>query len=251
MRHAGQAYAAVAPPRGAVRLAKLLAQRGLCSRRQAEQWIVAGRVRVNGKVHTSLAEPVDPGVDRIEIDGRPLPARPPQVYILLNKPRFVLSTVKDERGRPTVLDLLPTGLPRLYPVGRLDWDSEGLLLLTNDGRLAQALMHPSHETEKVYDVEVDRPLTARALDSWRQGILLEDGPTQPVQVERLGERRFRIRLHEGRNRQIRRMCAALGYEVRRLVRVAEGPLQLAGLPPGQWRPLRPDEVRRLREETGV
>lgn len=233
-----------------VRLQKLLAERGVCSRRQGEEWIRAGRVRVNGVVVTELGTKVDPAADRVEVDGRPLPPAPASyVYVMLNKPPLVLTTWHDPRGRPTVRHLVEAqrpDLPRLFPVGRLDWDSEGLLLLTNDGELAFRLVHPRYEVAKTYRVTVGSPVSDRELARLAQGVELEDGPTRPAKVERKGEREFLLTIREGRNRQVRRMCQAIGHEVVRLVRVAEGPLRLGHLPSGRLRLLTPREVAALR-----
>lgn len=234
-----------------VRLHKLLAMRGVCSRRRGEELIRAGKVRVNGQVITEVGVAVDPRRDKVEVDGHGLPPPPEMAYYILNKPRNVLTTLRDERGRPTVRDLLPAILPRVFPVGRLDWDSEGLLLLTNDGELALRLSHPRYEVLKTYRVTVQRPIGDVELESLRTGVMLEDGPTRPARVRRLGEREFLISIHEGRNRQVRRMCAAVGHQVVRLVRVAEGPLRLGKLPSGALRPLTGAEVAALRHEAGL
>ena len=230
-----------------VRLQKLLADAGLASRRAAEDWIRAGRVRVNGRV-AALGESADPAQDDVRVDGRRLAAEP-KSYWLLHKPKNVLTTTADpwagESGRRTVLELLPAAArrTRLYPVGRLDLDSEGLLLLTNDGALAQALLHPSRGCEREYQVEAwgeVAPDTARRL---AQGVELEDGATRPCRVRVVGHDRARgatrlvLTLREGRKRQIRRALRALGHPVRRLVRVRMGPLRLGDLPSGRARPL--------------
>ena len=174
----------------------------------------------------------------------PIGVRPGLVYYLLNKPTGVITTASDPQGRPTVVELVPTE-PRVFPVGRLDADTEGLLLLTNDGELTNRLTHPSHGVEKEYLAEVDGELTAGELRRLRDGIELDDGLTAPAKVSQPSPGVLRITIHEGRNRQVRRMCAAVGHPVRRLVRVRIGPLRDAKLAPGEWRELRLDEVRQL------
>jgi pseudouridine synthase len=179
-----------------------------------------------------------------------VPAAEAPRYLLLHKPRGYLTSRRDPAGRPVVLDLLPPGGPRLYPVGRLDVDSEGLLLLTNDGELANRLLHPRHEVPRVYEAEVEGEVRPGDLARWRRGVVLTDGPARPWRVTLLagGPERSRLRLTfgEGRNREVRRYCQALGHRVVRLRRVAFGPLRLAGLGPGRWRPLSPAEVANLK-----
>jgi 23S rRNA pseudouridine2605 synthase len=226
------------------RLQKVLAAAGYGSRRVCEELIADGRVTVNGEVAV-LGRRVDADVDRIEVDGTPVPVRPGLVHYVLNKPRGVVSTAKDTHGRPTVVDLVPAE-PRVYPVGRLDADTEGLLVLTNDGDLAQLLTHPRHGVEKEYLAHVDNGrVSAGALRRLRDGIELEDGFTAPATVSQPEPGLLRITIHEGRNRQVRRMCAAVGHPVRRLVRVRIGPITDHRLAPGSWRPLAQDEVRSL------
>jgi len=243
---------------GAERLQKLLAAAGLASRRTAEGWIRAGRVTVNGRV-ASLGDRADPSRDEVRLDGRRLPriAAEPAAYWLLHKPRGVLSTTRDphaaSRGRRTVLELLPEAArgARLYPVGRLDLDSEGLLLLTNDGAVAQALLHPSHGTERVYRVTVRGRVDAATRARLAAGVPLDDGPSAPWRIASLqhsarrGTSTLEVGLQEGRKRQIRRACAAVGHPVQRLVRVRMGPLRLGRLAPGAARPLRAEERRAL------
>ena len=226
------------------RLQKVLAAAGYGSRRVCEELIAAGRVTVNGEVAV-LGRRVDADVDRIEIDGTPVPVRPGLVHYVLNKPQGVVSTAKDTHGRPTVVELLPPE-PRVYPVGRLDADTEGLLVLTNDGDLAQLLTHPRHGVEKEYLAHVDNGrVSAGALRRLRDGIELEDGLTAPATVSQPEAGLLRITIHEGRNRQVRRMCDAVGHPVLRLVRLRIGPLSDRRLGPGQWRPLTTAEVRGL------
>jgi len=231
------------------RLQKLVAAAGLASRRQAEQWIRAGRVQVNGAI-ARIGDSADPQRDDVRVDGRPLP-REARVYWLLHKPRGALSTTSDPHARAaTVLELLPAEARRrrLFPVGRLDLDSEGLLLLTNDGSVAQALLHPSLGTEREYRVSVRGRLTAQEARALAQGPLLEDGPMAPCEVgrrhydPRADRTSFRLTLREGRKRQIRRALAQLGHPVVRLVRLRMGPLRLGALPEGAARRLGPREV---------
>jgi len=208
-----------------------------------DEMVADGRVTVNGVV----AEPgtrVDPESDRVEVDGVAIGVRPGLVYYLVNKPRGVVSTSSDPQGRPTVVGLVPAE-PRVYPVGRLDADTEGLLLLTNDGDLAHRLTHPSFGIDKEYLADVTGTPSRGALRRLRDGVDLEDGPTAPARVSLVGDHTLRITIHEGRNRQVRRMCEAVGHPVRRLVRVRIGPLADRRLPPGEWRPLTQAEVRTL------
>jgi len=229
-----------------VRLAKFLAHAGVASRRAAEGLVAQGRVSVDGQTVR------DPALDvgehsRVEFDGRVLSGPEERVVYVLNKPVGVLSTARDTHGRRTVLDLLPAGGPRLYPVGRLDADSSGLILLSNDGDLANRLTHPSFQVPKTYRVRVaPAPVSARALARLRDGLVLEDGPTAPAQVRRIGREELEITIHEGRNRQVRRMCDEVGHRVLELTRVGFGPLTLSGLAPGAHRRLGEREVERLR-----
>jgi 23S rRNA pseudouridine2605 synthase len=225
------------------RLQKILAQAGLGSRRSCEELIAAGRVRLNGDL-ARLGDRADPETDRVEVDGAVVGVRPGLVHYLLNKPAGVVTTASDPQGRPTVVGLVPAE-PRVFPVGRLDADTEGLLLLTNDGELSHRLTHPSFGVDKEYLAEVEGAPTRGELRRLRQGVELDDGPTAPAKVSTIGERLLRITIHEGRNRQVRRMCAAIGHPVRRLVRVRIGPVSDPRLAPGEWRPLARDEVRAL------
>ncbi len=239
------AAASAALPQGE-RLQKVLAATGYGSRRVCEDLIAAGRVTVNGTV-AILGRRVDPEVDRVEVDGAPIGVRPGLVYYLLNKPIGVITTARDTHGRQTVLDLVPSD-PRVFSVGRLDVDTEGLLLLTNDGQLANRIAHPSHGIEKEYLVEVrGGPVSAGALRSLREGVELDDGMTSPARVSQPEPGVLRLVIHEGRNRQVRRMCEAVGYPVTRLVRTRIGPLVDRSLRPGQWRDLTTDEWRALTE----
>jgi 23S rRNA pseudouridine2605 synthase len=231
------------------RLQKLIAAAGLASRRQAEEWIAAGRVTVNGRPAV-LGESADPLRDRIEIDGRPLAAAGRKYYILLNKPVGYVTTLRDPQGRPTVSELLREIPARLHPVGRLDLTTEGLLLLTNDGELTQRLAHPRHEVEKTYLVRLRGRLGAETRRRLEEGVLLEDGPTAPARVEKVRSTEshtwLEITIHEGRNRQVRRMCEAVGHPVSRLKRIRVAFLELGDLAPGQFRHLTAAEVARLK-----
>lgn len=225
------------------RLQKVLARAGYGSRRACEELIADGRVTVNGEP-AELGRRVDPERDRVDVDGVPVAVLPGLVHYLLNKPAGVVTTADDPRGRPTVVDLVPSE-PRVFPVGRLDADTEGLLVLTNDGDLAQRLSHPSFGVDKEYLAEVQGVPGPAALRALRQGVDLDDGRTAPARVGVLAPGVLRIVIHEGRNRQVRRMCEAVGHPVRRLVRTRIGPVTDAGLAPGRWRALDGAEVRAL------
>jgi 23S rRNA pseudouridine2605 synthase len=227
-----------------MRLAKLLAHAGVASRRAAERLVAEGRVTVAGAVVTDPATDVDE-TSGVAVDGRPVQAEPRQVHAL-NKPAGVVSTARDTHGRRTVVDLVPSDL-RLYPVGRLDADTTGLILLTNDGELAERLTHPRYGVEKVYRARVEPPgLPERALRALREGVDLDDGRTAPARVRRAGRGELEIAIREGRKRQVRRMCEAVGRRVTALERIAFGPLRLGDLPAGESRPLSAAEVERLR-----
>ncbi|MBW3557263.1 MAG: rRNA pseudouridine synthase [Actinobacteria bacterium] len=228
---------------GGDRLQKVLARTGLASRRACEELIAEGRVTVNAEV-AELGRRVDPRVDVIEVDGALVPVAPGLVHYLLNKPMGVLSTAADTHGRPTVVELVPPD-PRVFPVGRLDSDTEGLLVLTNDGELAHRLTHPSFGVDKEYLAHVRGDPNPVALRRLREGVELDDGATAPARVTRVDEGVLRITIHEGRNRQVRRMCEAVGHPVLRLVRTRIGPLADRRLKPGEWRPLEAGEVRAL------
>ncbi len=221
----------------------MLARVGLGSRRTCEELIAAGRVSVNGSV-AELGRRVEVARDRIEVDGVPVPVAPDLVHYLLNKPAGVVSTAEDTHGRRTVLDLLPPE-PRVHPVGRLDLDSEGLLVLTNDGELTYRLTHPSFGVPKEYLVSVVGEPSAGDLRRLREGVDLEDGPTSPARVAAVGPGLLRMVIHEGRNRQVRRMCEAVGHPVTRLVRTRIGPVSDPSLAPGAHRLLNIEEVRSL------
>ena len=232
------------------RVQKILASRGVCSRRKAEEMIAAGRVTCNGVV-ASLGDSADPDQDEILLDGIALPSQDDYVYILLNKPRGYVTTLSDEKGRKNAAQLVADCGKRVYPVGRLDMDSEGLLLFTNDGEFANSLMHPKHEVNKTYRVVV-RGYTDQGLEKLKEPVTL-DGYTirkPDVVLERKSQTSDRaellVTIHEGRNRQVRRMCDLAGMKVLRLIRISEGKLQLGRLPSGKWRYLTAEEVASLK-----
>ena len=232
------------------RLQKILSARGVASRRKAEEWITAGRITVNGNTAV-LGDRADPETDEIRVDGKLLPEEGAPVYLMLNKPRGYVTTLQDEKGRKCAAELVKGCGVRVYPVGRLDMDSEGLLLFTNDGAFAQKMMHPSHETEKAYEVWVR---------GWKDGsesllsrqIVLDKRRIAPPIVHFIGEKdgvaRVSVTIHEGRNRQVRRMCAAANLQVLRLLRVREGQLSLSRLPSGKWRYLTQEELQKLKND---
>lgn len=230
---------------GGERLQKVLASTGWGSRRVCEELIAEGRVTVNGEI-AALGRRVDAEHDLIEVDGAPVGVRPGLVYYLLNKPAGVVTTAKDTHGRKTVVDLVPSE-PRVFPVGRLDADTEGLLLLTNDGDITHRITHPSHGVEKEYLVHVKGRLTAGQLRQLRDGVELDDGITSPAQASQPAPGIIRLTIHEGRNRQVRRMCDAIGHPVLRLVRTRVGPITDRSLRPGDWRELSTAERRALTE----
>ena len=237
------------------RLQKILSHAGVASRRAAEEMIRAGRVTVDGTAVTELGAKYDAVQHEIAVDGVRIAAEEQKYYILLNKPRGYLSTARDDRGRKTVLDLLPGFSARLYPVGRLDADTEGLLLITNDGAMTQGLLHPRYEIAKTYHAEIAGEVTAEGLAQLRRGILLEDGMTAParVRVLRVEEGRTVVEtvIHEGRNRQVRRMFAAIGCRVTALRRVRFAQLTLKGISCGAFRHLTAEEIQALRKIAGV
>ncbi len=237
----------------AERVQKVLARAGYGSRRAAEDLIREGRVGVDGRV-TRLGDRVDPDVGQITVDGVPVPTAPNLVYYLLHKPAGVVTTVRDPQQRPTVVELVPAD-PRVFPVGRLDYDTSGLLVLTNDGTLAQLLTHPRHGVDKTYLAEVAGDPTRAQIRQLRDGLVLDDGLTAPARVRVVGARgdatALEVTIHEGRNRQVRRMCDAIGHPVRRLVRTRVGPVRDDRLAPGAWRALTRDEVRALYESASA
>lgn len=226
------------------RLQKILSSRGVASRRKAEELITAGHVSVNGAV-ASLGDRADPEKDVIEIKGARLPEKGRLVYIMLNKPRGYITSMSDEKGRPTVIELLEGVEERVYPVGRLDWDSEGLLLLTNDGDFANTVAHPSNNKDKTYSVTVDGDVE-RALDELSSPMIIDGYRIRPAKVEMLGSGRLSIKIHEGRNRQVRKMCAACGLSVITLKRTAVGCVKLGHLKTGDWRFLTAQEISSLK-----
>ncbi len=231
------------------RLQKIISERGLTSRRGAERLIADGRVSVNG-VPAVLGTRADTEKDRITIDGIPLVSKSKRVYIMLNKPRGYICTLRDELGRKTVTELVRDCGERVYPVGRLDGNSEGLLLLTNDGGLTNALTHPSRGVQKVYSVRVEGEDIPGAVETLRGSVMLEDGPARAVSVRMVRDDGARavieMTVTEGRKHLVRNMCAAAGLEVKRLIRISEGGLGLDGLKTGEWRYLRDDELEKLR-----
>jgi 23S rRNA pseudouridine2605 synthase len=230
-----------------VRLAKFLAHAGVASRRAAERIVAEGRVTVDGEPVTDPARDVGEDAE-VRVDGRPVSAQQAETWAV-NKPAGVVSTAR-EPGRRRAITELVDSRARLYPVGRLDADSTGLILLTNDGELANRLTHPRYEVPKTYRAELRRPPAERDLESLRRGVALDDGHTAPARVRRTGEREIEIAIHEGRNRQVRRMAEAIGNEVLRLERVRFGTFELGALRPGEARRLSEDEVRRLWEDAG-
>ena len=229
-----------------MRLNQAIASTGICSRRKADLLIADGKVKVNNEIVTEFSRQVDPAVDRLSVEGKPLKFKA-SIYIALNKPPGIVTTMSDESGRETVIDLLPKNLRIVKPVGRLDMYSEGLLLLTNDGEFAQRLTHPSKHIAKTYEIRVKGALKDADLQRMAKGVMLEDGVTLPAKVKlRMRNNSysdFEISISEGRNRQLRRMCSALGYVVVRLRRLGIGRLQLGLLPSGSWRYLTDAEVK--------
>jgi len=238
---------------GPERLQKTLARAGYGSRRRAEELIEQGRVRI-GRRLARLGDRVDPFVDRISVDGAPIPAHPELRYFALNKPRGVTSTMRDPHAARSLAEFLPEG-PRVYPVGRLDRESEGLMLLTNDGALANRLQHPRHGVEKEYLVEVAGSVSRGAIRQIMDGIELEDGLARAIRAEAVrrgvGKTALTVVMAEGRKREVRRMLEALGYPVRRLVRVRVGPVEMSGIAPGRARPLTQDEISGLYRVSGL
>lgn len=231
------------------RLQKILSARGVASRRAAEEWIKAGRVSVNGWT-AALGDTADPEKDDIRVDGKQLPRQEKLLYLMLHKPRGYVTTLHDEKGRPDAARLVADCGARVYPIGRLDMDSEGLLLFTNDGAFANLLMHPSHEVEKAYEVLVSG-FSPEKLPLLERPIVLDGYHIRPPKVrllESTGQKaRLEVVIHEGRNRQVRRMCQAAGMEVLRLKRTREGSLTLGDLPAGKWRSLTQAEIEKLKK----
>ena len=232
------------------RLQKILSARGVCSRRKAEEYITQGRVTVNG-VTAQLGDGADPAVDEILLDGKKLPSQSENVYIMLHKPRGYVTTLSDEKGRKNAAELVADCNVRVYPVGRLDMDSEGLLLFTNDGEFANTLMHPKHEVNKTYKVTVT-DFTPEKLENLAKPVTLDGYTIRKPDVKclrTLSDNRavLLVTIHEGRNRQVRRMCAMAGMNVTRLIRIAEGSLKLGDLPSGKWRHLTAQEIAQLKK----
>lgn len=238
----------------AIRLQKLISMAGVASRRAAEELILEGRVLVNGQVVLTLGTRADPAADDIRVDGRRLRFDTRLRYIVLNKPKGYVTTRNDPEGRKTVMELLRGVHEYVYPVGRLDYETEGLLLMTSDGDLAARLTHPRHEVERVYEAIVLGNPTDDALEKLRRGVFLDGRRTAPAEVRRGGATgkglkqttKLTIALHEGRNRQVRRMCASIGHPVRRLTRLRMGPIGLGDLRPGHWRDLTAKEIEKLK-----
>lgn len=237
------------------RIQKVMASAGVASRRHCEAMIAAGLVKVNGRVVTEPGTKVDPQKDKIQVDGETLRLSPRKYYLLMYKPRGYVTTMSDEKGRKQVTDLLKGIMVRVYPVGRLDYDSEGLLLLTNDGELTFALTHPSHLVHKTYLVRVEGIPKKDQLEQMSKGLKLEDGPTAPAQVRLVGQHDgnalVEVTIHEGRNRQIRRMFEHIGYRVLRLKRIKIGDLSLETMRPGEYRHLSELEVSQLKALAGL
>jgi 23S rRNA pseudouridine2605 synthase len=233
-----------------IRLNKILARAGLASRRGADRLILEGRVAVNDALVTEPGTLVDPATDRVQVDGQALPAAPAPCYVLLNKPAGYVSSRSDPRGRPVVTDLLRGIRARVYPVGRLDTDVEGLLLLTNDGALTHRLLHPRYGLPRVYEATVVGVVRGPELARWRAGVVLDDGPARAEDVAVVrrsrGQTVLRLTFREGRKHEVKRYCEHLGHPVRHLRRIGFGPLALGALRPGELRPLTTDEVRALR-----
>lgn len=237
-----------------MRLQKFLAQAGVGSRRTAEELIRQGRVAVNGE-KAMLGSSVDPAKDRVRLDGKPVTLEARKILLALYKPRGCVTTVSDPQGRSTVLDLLPDFGTRVFPVGRLDYDAEGLILLTNDGELANRLLHPRYGISKVYDVKIKGLPDKKALEQLRTGVRMDEGITAPAEVEIIRELPnaawLRITLHQGWNRQIKRMGLAVGHPVLKIRRIAYGPVRLGSLRPGRHRLLGPDEIRKIYKEASL
>jgi len=233
------------------RIQKILAKAGVASRREAEKMVLEGRVMVNGSVIDTLGFKADPAKDHIKVDGKRLPHFESKIVLLLNKPKGYLSTVEDPRGRPTVMDLIKRVKERVYPVGRLDFDAEGLMILTNDGDLAHRLSHPRFSIPRTYLAKVSGIPDDKKLNRLKRGVVLEDGRAKAVFILTLrqGEKNswVRVVVAEGRNHLVKRMFMAIGHPVLKLKRVAFGPIQLGPLPPGQFRYLTPEEIDKLKD----
>ena len=235
-----------------MRLEKFLSESGIASRRDAKKYISAGRVSVNGEKVLIPGTHIDPREAEITFDDEPIRGKPKPIYLMLNKPAGYLTTVRDERGRPTVMALVSDITERIYPIGRLDVDTEGLLLMTNDGDFAHRILHPSHEIEKIYIVWVEGQLNRHEIQRLREGVEIETGTITSAQVNQIGKRegqtQFKVVIHEGKKRQIRRMFHAVGHDVVHLKRVGIGSLSLGRLSIGTYRPLTPTEIASLDRE---
>lgn len=234
-----------------MRLQKFIALSGVASRRKAEEMILNGRVKVNGNVIRELGTKVDVNHDVVEVDGKKLTIKNEKIYIMLNKPVGYVTTVKDQFNRPTVISLIENEIKeRVYPVGRLDYDTEGLLLLTNDGELTYRITHPKHNINKTYIAVIKGIPSETELNRFRSGLCIEDYTTSPAAIEIIkvlkNESVVKITIHEGKNRQIRKMCEAIGHPVKQLKRIAIGNIRLNDLPVGQWRYLTPQEIKYLK-----
>ncbi len=236
-----------------IRLNKYLAMCGVASRRKADELIQQGRVEVNGKVVTQLGLKINPQKDKVTVDGKLVKPEEKLVYIVINKPKDCITTVRDEKGRRTVLDLVKVK-QRIFPVGRLDRNTTGVLLLTNDGELAYRLMHPKYKVEEAYKVEIDKPIKPEDIEKLKSGIMLDGRKTEACDVYILpnsDRKEIGITIHEGRYRQIRRMFERLGYKVRKLHRVSFGGITVSGMKRGEWRYLTESEIKRLKKLTGL
>jgi len=228
------------------RLQKVLARRGVASRRKSEEYIAAGRVAVNGEIVRELGTKVDPDKDLITVDGQAT-AKAQLVYLAFHKPLYCITSKSDPQGRPTIMDFLPPAYQELHPVGRLDWNTEGLLLLTNDGELTFKITHPSYEIEKTYLVWTETGVGKKELEKLAGGINLEDGPTSPGRARLIEPGLIELTIHEGRNRQVRRMMGSLNLPVKRLQRISLGPIELKDLSPGKFRKLTQKEINNLKK----
>lgn len=231
-----------------MRLQKYLAHAGVASRRHAEEYILAGRVQVNGETITALGTRVNDG-DEVCVDGLPVKISN-CITLMMNKPRRILSSVSDDRGRKTVCDLVPSSYGRIYPIGRLDWDTEGLILLTNDGELAYNLSHPSKGVEKIYRADVEGVPDERDLTALSKGVQIEDWISAPAKARMVTEKRrkyLELTIHEGRYHQVKKMCETIGHPVKKLWRIGYGPLRLENLLPGMYRELTEEEIKSLKE----
>jgi len=239
----------------AERLQKVMAEYGVASRRKSEEIIYAGRVKVNGRLVTEPGLKIDKDRDVIEVDGNIIKSPEKKIYILLNKPSGYITSVKDQFGRPTVLDLLKEISTRVFPIGRLDYDTEGLLILTNDGELTYKITHPRHSIDKTYRALVRGEVNGDDIKIFERGMAIEDYVTAPAKMEIVryskGNSVIDITIHEGRNRQVRKMCSAIGHDVIRLRRIKIGDIGLGGLKTGEWRYLKDSEIRYLKKLGGV